>query len=645
MGSDRRRPSMATVRRRVDRSGAMSALVALSVLLTVELLRAFPALVAFQVDPRGRLPLPFQATVLVVPFLGAALTMLVTIRLDPRRVLLVCGLLLGCGRIGAQLVHGDLGAVIAGAGLLGGLAAIALLAMLGLPLFGGGVIAGVGMAAALRVALGSRDLIWIDHPAAVVAVVAVVGWFALILVVRTRRAVEVLGRRPRTAVPLVAIGPVLLLEAYVLTNLGWVSPAIDRGWLGASFVIAASTAAGVAVAAYTAWAPAGPVRSTGLVGAVAVVALAVSHSAPGLGWAVPLLLAQAGIANLLTAGSARGVRTGGRWAPALAVGIGLLLLLASIVALDGRGLLGVVVRPSAAVGVGGLVLLVAAIAVRSLPPPPAHRAGLRHVPSLAGIFVLPAVLLLAGLPLLARAGGAGAVVDARELRVVSYNVQLGFTADGRLNLDEVAAVLDDARPDIVALQEVPRGFLPTGGVDMLGWLQQSLGFDYVAFQPSSPGALHGNAVLSRYPIDDVEVRRFGRSGTALPRGALAAVIDVPYGDDVVVISTHFPPGGSGADSRERTGAVLALWGGRERAIVGIDANAGPSSAALQRLTDAGLQIADSDADTYPAVRPRSRIDFVLHTPELVTTSVDVPSTRASDHLPVVAVLRPADLVG
>src|SRR5690606_25606369 len=170
-------------------------------------------------------------------------------------------------------------------------------------------------------------------------------------------------------------------------------------------------------------------------------------------------------------------------------------------------------------------------------------------------------------------------------------------------------------------------------------------FDYVAFQPSSPGALHGNAVLSRYPIGDVEVRRFVRSGTALPRGALAAVIDLPSGGDVVVISTHFPPGGSAAVRRARAEAVVALWGGERQAIIGIDANAGTSSATMEHLVEAGLEVAESDLPTYPANRPRARIDFILHTPDLVTASVDVPLVQASDHLPVVAVLRPADLVG
>src|SRR5690606_35586377 len=185
-------------------------------------------------------------------------------------------------------------------------------------------------------------------------------------------------------------------------------------------------------------------------------------------------------------------------------------------------------------------------------------------PSLAAVFVLPAALLLAGLPILARTGGGGHVGDSRELRVVSYNVQLGFTAGGSLNLEEVAAVLAAERPDIIALQEVPRGFLPAAGIDMIGWLQHTLDMPHLAFQSSSPGALHGNAVLSRYPIRSVASRWFPRTGTALPRGAVSARIDVPDGADVHVISAHLPPGGTRAARAARVETLLALWGDRPR---------------------------------------------------------------------------------
>ncbi|QGG95030.1 endonuclease/exonuclease/phosphatase family protein [Actinomarinicola tropica] len=628
------------------RAGLMSALVALDVFLVIELLRAFPALVATRVDVEGRLPFPVQVLVLVVPFVLAAwgVRLVGRGRLEPGRAIWLGGLALGAGRVAAQLVHGDLGAVAAGVGLLGGLVVLLVLAQIGLPLFGGGVVAGSGLAAALRIGLGSRDLIWIDHAAAVAAVLVAVGWFVVMLRGRLRRPVVPLGRTWRAAVPLLSVGPAILLEAFVLTNLGWVAPALGAGWLGASLAIGASGIAGVAAAAWTAASPGGASRALRAVGVVAILATALALARPSPWWALGIFLAQAGVGAILTAASSRGVRTGGHRPPSAILALAPLLLLAAIVALDGRGLLGLTVAPSAVVAAAGVVMLVAAVGLGALPPPAAHHPGWRHVPSLGAVFVLPAALLLAGLPILAATTGGGVVGDSRELRVVSYNVALGFTSGGALNVEEVAAALADMRPDVVALQEVPRGFLPAAGIDMIGWLQHSLGMPYVAFQASSPGGLHGNAILSRHPIRSVATRWFPRTGTALPRGAILARIDPPGQPAVHVVSAHLPPGGTLAARNERLDALLALWADRPRTVVGIDANARPGSRVVEALDGAGLVLPESDALTFPSGRPFARIDFVLHTDDLHAVEIEVGTSRASDHLPVLTVLRPADLV-
>lgn len=624
----------------------MSALVALATLLTVELLRAFPALVATRVDVGDRLPFPAQVVVLVSPFLLAAVLLLAVGagRIDPRRLLVVGGVLLVAGRVVSQLVHGDVGAVAAGGGLLGGLVVLLLLVQIGLPLFGGGVVAGVGLAAALRVALGSRDLIWIDHPGALAVVLAAAAWFALLLGLRSRRPVELLGRSPRASLPLIALAPAILLEAFVLTNLGWVAPVLDRGWLGASTTIGIGAAAGVAAAAWSARAPGRATPWVGLVGIAAVLALAGAPSAPSPWWGLAVIVAQAGLGVVLTAMSSWGTRTGGTAAVGRAVALAPVLLLAAVVALDGRGLLGVTLRPSTVVALAGILLLVASVLLVRLPAPESHHPGWRHVPSLAAVFVLPAALLLAGLPILARSGGGAHVGDVRELRVITYNVALGFTDGGALNLDEVAAVLAAGRPDVVALQEVPRGFLPAAGIDMIGWLQHTLDLPHVAFQPASPGSLHGNAVLSRYPIRSVRARTFARSGTALPRGAISAEIDVPVGASVHVISAHLPPGGTTQERRAQVRTIVGLWGERPRTVLALDANARPDSLVLAELAAAGFVVPESDEATFPSRRPAVRIDFVLHSDDLDALEVRTLSSRASDHLPVLTVLRPADLV-
>ncbi len=166
----------------------------------------------------------------------------------------------------------------------------------------------------------------------------------------------------------------------------------------------------------------------------------------------------------------------------------------------------------------------------------------------------------------------------------------------------------------------------------------------MAFQPAAPGALHGNAILSRYPIELVQVRTFPRLGTALPRGALAATIEVPVGDHVVVIGSHLPPGGPEWMRAEQVESILDLWDGRARSVLALDANAVPGSTTVGALVEAGLTLPDDGDPTFPSSHPLARIDLVLHSPDLEVVESQVFDSVASDHLPVLAVVRPVDLV-
>jgi endonuclease/exonuclease/phosphatase family metal-dependent hydrolase len=274
------------------------------------------------------------------------------------------------------------------------------------------------------------------------------------------------------------------------------------------------------------------------------------------------------------------------------------------------------------------------------PVPDPHPVGRAQVPSVLAVMALPVAGLLVALPLLS---GVADRVDAPggfPVRVATYNVRLAFSADGRLNVEEVAAALGGARPDVVGLQEVPRGHLASGGVDMLGWLQRSLDLPYAAFQAATPGALHGNAILSRYPLRDVTRRAFRRSGTDLPRGVLAATVDLGDGARLRFLTAHLPPGGTLPERRRRVATVLEVWGGEPGTVVAADTNAPPGSTTMRDLAAAGLRpVWRDDADpgfTYPSDAPRAKIDWLLASPDLVASDVEVVLTSASDHLPLVA---------
>lgn len=140
------------------------------------------------------------------------------------------------------------------------------------------------------------------------------------------------------------------------------------------------------------------------------------------------------------------------------------------------------------------------------------------------------------------------------MKLVSYNIQYGIGLDGRFDLDRIAANV--AHADIVALQEVTRGFARNGGVDMVAELSARLPRHFHAYGSAmdvdADSALEdgravsrrfqfGNMVLSRFPIIATRNLLLPRTRTFdvlnLQRGALEALVDAP-GGPLRVYSVH-----------------------------------------------------------------------------------------------------------
>ncbi|MDK4739380.1 endonuclease/exonuclease/phosphatase family protein [Rhizobium sp. CNPSo 3464] len=136
------------------------------------------------------------------------------------------------------------------------------------------------------------------------------------------------------------------------------------------------------------------------------------------------------------------------------------------------------------------------------------------------------------------------------MKLASYNIQCGFGLDERYDLERIVGNLAGA--DIIALQEVTRGFVRNGRTDMVAAIEALLP-DYYSIYGTGldllpPGAgprdlrfQFGNMVLSRWPILATRTLLLPRSRTLsklnLQRVAVEAVIDAP-GGAVRVYSVH-----------------------------------------------------------------------------------------------------------
>lgn len=273
-----------------------------------------------------------------------------------------------------------------------------------------------------------------------------------------------------------------------------------------------------------------------------------------------------------------------------------------------------------------------------------------------GLPVLASSLLL--LPVVALIGSArlGPAPSEAPIRVMAYNIHQSFGTAGDMDVAAVADVIIDSGASMVGLQEIPRGGLLNAGTDLLTLLADRLGWEhYEYFGTTDP--VWGNAILSRYPLGEVERHYLPTAGTPFRRGYLGATVDSPIGP-VLFISTHLqhindpdvheidPEGDLYDVHTAQLGTVIDAWGGRSPAVLVGDMNARPEWGQIADLlaagwVDAWAEAGDGPGYTANAANPEYRIDYVFHTPDLTTVSVTRVESQASDHFAVVADLAPA----
>lgn len=291
--------------------------------------------------------------------------------------------------------------------------------------------------------------------------------------------------------------------------------------------------------------------------------------------------------------------------------------------------------PSAAL-ITGIFAFFAARAIPKTTVAPTKKVGWAILLVLL-LFVLPLVQLF-DQPATAVTG------DGYPVRVMTYNLHNGFDQLGYLGLEALAQVIEGENPDVVGLQEINRGWVVNGSTDMLMWLSQRLNMPYV-WNPTT-GELWGNAVLSRLPLNEVDVQTLPPPDMLLGRGFIWANVDVGNGDHLDIIDTHYHHKVDGSDIRvAQSQAILDYWGKRPFTLIMGDLNAESTEPEIQLLQEQSfLDVLDetniTPGYTNDAFNPSRRIDYVFITPDLTPINAAVPPQPASDHLPVVTEIQP-----
>lgn len=233
-------------------------------------------------------------------------------------------------------------------------------------------------------------------------------------------------------------------------------------------------------------------------------------------------------------------------------------------------------------------------------------------------------------------------------RVMTYNVHSFLGTDGVYDPERIARIVEAARANVVALQEVDFGRGPRVEASAVERLAERLGMQcHFAFTRDGRNGHFGNAVLTPHSLSLVDQGLLPRR-----RDEARAVqwVRIVAGDHALeLFNTHLS-----VSFRERRAQVAALlgerWLGQAAAdrplVVCGDFNASPWSSVYRRLARNLRDIqarGERHYATWPSRLPFWRIDHIFVSPALQVRSWrvvdDALARHASDHLPLLAELE------
>ena len=227
------------------------------------------------------------------------------------------------------------------------------------------------------------------------------------------------------------------------------------------------------------------------------------------------------------------------------------------------------------------------------------------------------------------------------MRIMSYNIHHGVSADGKYTLDKIANLIYDLDISICLLQELDFSNERSKGVDQLSSLSEMTKLPHTAYGKNIAykKGFYGNGIISNFPLNRVKNKIFKAKGIGdradvggLPhkpedRGILKAEFDFE-GLSITLAVTH---GSMWKEERVDSITFLANLLSLNPAIIGGDFNTFDSQelALLSPFKTPG-----EAKETYPSNNPKYPIDKFF-TSNITVTDIFTLAVDFSDHLPLV----------
>ncbi|HEY5227139.1 MAG TPA: endonuclease/exonuclease/phosphatase family protein [Opitutaceae bacterium] len=252
-------------------------------------------------------------------------------------------------------------------------------------------------------------------------------------------------------------------------------------------------------------------------------------------------------------------------------------------------------------------------------------------------------------------------MSTQRLRLVTFNIAhgrgltpiQGLTSSRklRLNLRRISDLLGKLGADLVALQEIDECSVWAGSFDHLDYLRAHAGFPHAAFginnrRSGLVNLCYGNALLSRYPIEETETIVFGKRRVG-EKGFLFTEVNVG-GRVVPIVNLHLHF--SSRQKRMLQLDLLVNWlrekereRGSKWAVPPIvcgdfntpDTGDDATASLFSHLNDYGdYSLHPVMGATFPSPMPRRALDFVFVPPGCKAVKSEVVRSFLSDHRPV-----------
>jgi endonuclease/exonuclease/phosphatase family metal-dependent hydrolase len=222
---------------------------------------------------------------------------------------------------------------------------------------------------------------------------------------------------------------------------------------------------------------------------------------------------------------------------------------------------------------------------------------------------------------------------------MTWNIHGSFGRNPRFDLTRVVDLIRSWDPDIVALQEVDSRRALAAGTNPFEFLPGAIGlYGIGAKSLTTKDGDYGQMLISRWPFRSHEVHDISFPERE-PRRAIRADVDTPAGP-LRVVATHL--GLSGHERRGQARALLGLADGDQPAVVIGDFNDWFWPGSVRAALSAALR-GHTRYRTFPSSFPLFGLDCIYCRPAkaLVASFVDRAARSLSDHLPVIADLRPS----